>query len=137
MVAEPTTQMPASDQEGGHEETQQEHTRSEETYLVPAVDIYEDDQGLVVLADLPGVQKDALEVRVEQDTLTIQGRAEHLARGNPIYREYELTGFYRRFRLSEAVDTNRIVAELKNGVLRLQLPKAERSQPRRIEVRAS
>jgi HSP20 family protein len=136
MVAEATMQAPAEVQEG-QETTGQEQTRSEETYIVPPVDIYEDGQGLVVLADLPGVDKDALEVRVDKDTLTIQARAHHLVPGNPIYREYELTGFYRRFKLSDAVDTQRIVAELKNGVLRLQLPRAEVAQPRRIEVRAS
>ncbi len=115
----------------------QEPTRAEEAYVPPPVDIYEDDQGLVVLADLPGVEPRGLDVRVDRGVLTIQGRAAHLAAGDPVYREYQLTGFFRQFQLPEEVDSTRISAELKHGVLMLRLPRAERAQPRRIEVRAS
>ena len=114
-----------------------EPTRAEERYVAPPVDIYEDDQGLVVVADLPGVEPGTLDVRVDRGLLTIQGRATHLASADPVYREYELTGFFRQFQLPEEVDPARIAAELTHGVLTLRLPRAERAQPRRIEVRAS
>jgi HSP20 family protein len=114
-----------------------ERTRSEETFLSPAVDIYEDEQGLHVMADLPGVELSAVDVRVEKSVLTIQARAQALLTTEPVHREYALTGFYRQFQLPEEVDTARIAAQLKNGVLTLDLPRMEAAQPRRIEVRAS
>lgn len=114
-----------------------EPTRTEEAYVPPPVDIYEDDQGLVVVADLPGIEPDALDVRADRGVLTIQARAAHLATAEPVHREYQLTGFFRQFQLPEEVDLARIAAELKHGVLTLRLPRAERAQPRRIEVRAS
>src|SRR5918911_52682 len=101
-----------------------ESTRSEERFVAPPVDIYEDDQGLVVVADLPGVDPSALDVRVDRGVLTIQARAgTSTAAGEPVYREYELTGFYRQFQLPDEVDASRIEAELKQGVLRLRLPR--------------
>lgn len=115
----------------------QEPTRSEEAFIPSAVDIYEDDQGLVVLADLPGVEPGALDVRVDNGVLTIQGRTQHFASGTPVYREYELTGFFRQFQLPEEIDQGRIEAELKQGVLTLRLPRAAPAQPRRIVVRAT
>jgi HSP20 family protein len=118
-------------------EEQREPTRSEERFVAPPVDIYEDDQGLVVVADLPGADPGALDVRVERGILTIQARAAtgQAAQGEPVYREYELTGFYRQFQLPEEVDSARIEAELKQGVLTLRLPRAAPAQPRRIQVR--
>jgi HSP20 family protein len=123
-------------------EEQREPTRSEERFVAPPVDIYEDDQGLVVVADLPGADPGALDVRVEHGILTIQARATtgqtaegQAAQGGPVYREYELTGFYRQFQLPEEIDSARIEAELKQGVLTLRLPRAAPAQPRRIQVR--
>lgn len=114
-----------------------ESTRHHERYVAPPVDIYETPEGLVVLADLPGVPQDALDVRVDNNILTIRGHARHTVPGNATYREYELVNFFRQFELSDKVDQNRISAELKCGVLTLQLPKAEEARPRRIEVRAA
>lgn len=114
-----------------------EPTRAEEVYVAPPVDIYEDDQGLVVVADLPGVSPDGLDVRVEQRVLTLLGRPRAAAGGTPLSREYELAGFFRQFQLPEEIDTGRIEADLKQGVLTLRLPRAPAAQPRRIEVRAS
>jgi HSP20 family molecular chaperone IbpA len=132
VVAETTTPSLAQREAGGQEET-----HAEESYVIPPVDIYEEDDGLVILADLPGVSRDSLEVRLDRGILTIQGRAQHLAAGEPIYRDYELTGFFRQFRLSDEVDEERVEAELKHGVLRIRLYRAERAQPKRIEVKAS
>jgi HSP20 family protein len=112
-----------------------EETRSQERYVTPPVDIYETGEGLVVKADLPGVDKENLEVRVENNLLSIRGRATHAAPGDPIYREYGLINFFRQFELNERVDQSKISADLKNGVLTLNLPKAEEAKPRKIDVK--
>jgi len=112
-------------------------TRSEESAVAPPVDIYEDERGLVVVADLPGVDPQAVDVHVDHGILTIQARAAHLLEREPSHREYQLTGFFRQFQLPEEVDSTRIEAQLRNGVLMVTLPRLERAQPRRIEVRAS
>jgi HSP20 family protein len=114
-----------------------EETRSQETYITPPVDIFETAEGLVVKADLPGVSKDALDIRVENNLLTIRAGASHVAPGDPVYREYGLANFFRQFELNERVDQSRISAEFKNGVLTLTLPKAEEAKPKRIDVRVT
>jgi HSP20 family molecular chaperone IbpA len=114
-----------------------EETRSQERYVSPPVDIYETADGLVVLADLPGVAKEGLDLRVENGLLTIRGKAAHAAQGESVYREYELANFFRQFELNDKVDQQNISAELKNGVLTLNLPKAEEAKPRRIDVRVA
>ena len=112
-----------------------EETRSQERYITPPVDIYETQQGLVVKADLPGVAKDSMDVRVENNLLTIRAHAAHVAPGDPIYREFELVNFFRQFELNERVDQAKISAELNYGVLTLNLPKAEEAKPRKIDVK--
>lgn len=114
-----------------------EITRSQERYVTPPVDIYEIQEGLVVKADLPGVAKEGLDVRVENNLLTIRGRVSHTLANEPIYREYELANFFRQFELSEKVDQLKISAELKHGVLTLNLPKAEEAKPRKIDINVS
>ena len=114
-----------------------EETRSQERYITPPVDIYETADGLVVKADLPGVSKEGLDVRVENSLLTIRGQAAHAAPGDPVYREYGLVNFFRQFELNERVDQSKISADLKHGVLTLHLPKAEEAKPRKIEVQVS
>lgn len=119
--------------EGGAVKTQEE-IRAPERHITPPVDIYETHDGLVVLADLPGVPKHGLDVRVEGDMLTIQGRPMMEARGDEVYREYAMKDFFRQFELTDAVDQERINANLQHGVLTLTLPKAEKAKPRRIAV---
>jgi HSP20 family protein len=115
--------------------SRREVTRSQERYVTPPVDIYETAGGLVVKADLPGVEKDNLDLGVENNLLTIRAKPSHASAGEPIYREYELVSYFRQFELNEKVDQSKISAELKHGVLTLQLPKAEEAKPRKIEVR--
>src|SRR5205085_4294212 len=104
-------------------------------FVAPAVDIFESQDGLTVLADLPGVDKDTLELEVKNDLLTIVGKTRHAIPGEPKYKEFELANFFRQFQLADTVDTEKIAAEFKQGVLTLRLPKAEEAKPRRIEVR--
>jgi HSP20 family molecular chaperone IbpA len=114
-----------------------EGTRNQERYITPAVDIYETPEGLTVLADLPGVRQDTLEVRVDNNVLTLRGMSHHIATGDPVYREYELVNFFRQFELGEKIDQSHIAAELKQGVLTVQLPKAPEAKPRTIAVRVA
>ena len=114
-----------------------ERTRSQESFVAPPVDIYETQDGLFVMADLPGVGKDDLDIKVENNVLTIQGRTTHSTPGALIAREYELVGFFRQFELSDKVDQTKISAELKHGVLKLHLPKPEEAKPRKIDVKIS
>jgi HSP20 family protein len=111
-----------------------EGTRTREWYIAPAVDIYEMPEELVVLADLPGVSGENVNVRVDNNILTIQGYSRHMVPGEPMYREYALAHFFRQFELTERIDPAKISAELKHGVLTLHLPKAEAAKPRQIAV---
>ena len=115
-------------------------SRSAETAaLIPAVDVLEDEQGITVKADLPGVSKDNLSVRVDGETLTIEGvvnlgEAQHLEQ---VYAEVRHAQFKRSFALSRDLDTSKIDAAMKDGVLKLRVPKLEQAKPRRIAVRAA
>ncbi|APG28450.1 hypothetical protein A7E78_11680 [Syntrophotalea acetylenivorans] len=111
-----------------------EETRAQNNYLSPAVDIYETEDGLVVMADLPGVDKSGLEINVEQGVLTLEAHASADVAADEISREFALRNFYRQFRLPDSIDANASNAVLKNGVLTLSLPRAAAAKPRRIEV---
>jgi len=103
----------------------------------PAVDILRTDDALTLVADLPGVKKADLEIGIEDGVLTISAPvADVEERHKPLYREYGVGGYLRRFSLSDKIDQARISAELENGVLTVTLPKAERLKPRKIEVTA-
>jgi HSP20 family molecular chaperone IbpA len=106
-------------------------------HMVPPVDVYEDEAGITVLADLPGVSRERLAVRVDGDSLLIEGTAEASGPSNLelLYGEAQPAAYRREFTLSRELDAGRIEAQLKDGVLRLSIPKAEEAKPRRIEVR--
>lgn len=102
----------------------------------PPIDIYESDDGLVLLADLPGVSGNDLEVQVQDNKLTLFGRRqESLDEGTRVvHQEYPSADFLRSFILSEDVDHERISAHISDGVLEIRLPRAAKSIPRRIQV---
>jgi HSP20 family protein len=129
-MAEKTVAMPDTQEMA----TQPEGTRTRERYVSPPVDIYEMPEGLVVIADVPGVTPDHFDVRVDHHILTIRGQAAHGLPGEPTYREYELVNYFRQFELSAKVDESTIVADLKHGVLTLTLSKVADAQPRTIAV---
>ena len=119
--------------------TEKEHLRPGRTY-VPDVDIREDEQALWLWADMPGVTQDQVEVELHDDVLRLEGRVsladyEGLT---PVYTEYNVGNYLRRFTLSNAqhFDRDQISARLDNGVLSVKLPKAEKAKPRRIPVSA-
>ena len=107
------------------------------TPLVPPVDIVEDAEGIVVSADLPGVGKEDVAIAVQGDTLTLEGvvRLGESPSMQSVHAEVGVARYRRSFVLSRDLDTGRIEAEMRNGVLRVRVPKQERAKPRRIDVR--
>jgi len=107
--------------------------------LVPLVDVTEDDAGITLVADLPGASRESLSIGVEGDTLTIEAPVAlgELGSLQAVYAEVRSGRYQRSFTLSRELDSSRIDATLKDGVLTLRLPKLEQARPRRIEVRAS
>ena len=104
--------------------------------FTPPIDIYETDDGLVLMADLPGVSLDSLELQVQDNRLTLLGRVKPQVpeEAESRYREYRVGDFLRSFILSDEVDHDRVTATLNNGVLRVWLPKTRQAQTRRIEI---
>jgi len=116
-------------------EKKQETTVSWRTYL-PVTDIFETDQALTVVLEMPGVGKDAIDVSVEDDVLTIDGRIDYSKYEGlqPVYTEYNVGHYARSFQLSNKIEQGNIHAELKDGVMTLVLPKAEKAKPRKIKI---
>lgn len=110
----------------------------EEPALVPPVDVIEDASGITLYADLPGVPKEKLDVRVDGETLVIEAEMglEMPKELEATHVEVSLPRYRRVFTLSKELDPDRLSAELRNGVLRLQIQKAEHARPKKIEVRA-
>lgn len=106
--------------------------------VLPAVDVFEDASGITLLADMPGVPKDMLELKVEGDSLLIEGSVWPRTPDGleAIYAEVRVPRYRRSFTLSRELDTTRIEANLKDGVLKLRIPKQAHAQPRRIAVTA-
>jgi HSP20 family molecular chaperone IbpA len=115
-----------------------ETTRNGRTF-VPRVDIYETENSVVLLADMPGVDESSVDITLEKNILTINGYADPQAPVNfePAYAEYRVGNFERTFALSDEVDREQIEATVKNGVLRLVMPKAEAAKTRKIAVKAA
>lgn len=113
-------------------------TRSEAA-LMPPVDVIEDPTGITLYADLPGVPKDKLNMQVEADTLTIEGEVSlPIPEGmEASHAEVSVPRYRRVFTLSKELDTEKVAAEFKHGVLKLRIPKAEHAQPRRIEIKVA
>lgn len=130
-IAKQGTQLP--------QQNEQKQQDRREMAMVPAVDVIEDASGITLLADLPGVSKEKLSVQLEPDSLTIEGDvALDMPEGmESSHADVRLPRYRRVFSLSRELDTEHTSAELKNGVLKLRIPKAAHVQPRRIEVRTS
>lgn len=113
-------------------------TEGGEATLLPPVDIYESSAGITIKADLPGVSRDRLTIQVDRDSLTIEGEAAiEMPEGmQALYADLRSTRFRRSFTLSNELAADKITAEMKDGVLTLQVPKRGELQPRKIEVSA-
>jgi HSP20 family molecular chaperone IbpA len=113
-------------------------TQAPQRAVLPAVDVYEDEAGITLLADMPGVPRDQLELKVEGDALSIEGGVRALTPEGleAVYAEVRVPRYRRTFTLSRELDSARIDASLKDGVLTLRIPKQAHAQPRRIDVQA-
>jgi len=105
-------------------------------FFVPQTDIFETNEALTVVLEMPGVNNKSVDVRVENDILTIEGEIDFSKYEGmqPVYTEYNIGNYTRTFELSSKVDQDRISAELKDGVMTVVLPKAEKAKPRKIAV---
>lgn len=110
-------------------------TTKHEKYFIPAVDIFESEDDVTVIAEMPGVTADEIEVTLEDDVLTLRGRNKtEESSGKILLQEYEPGNYQRRFTVAETIDQEKIKASMNNGMLRITLPKAEPAKPRKIEV---
>ena len=131
MAKEPTLQV---------QEKKELAAKGEKTvparYYMPATDIYETDEALTVVMEVPGVERKDIEVNIENDMLKVEGRIDFSKYEGlePLYTEYNVGHFSRAFTLSNKVDQQQIGANIEDGVLTLTLPKAKEAQPRRIKI---
>lgn len=109
---------------------------SDKPMFSPIVDIWETETGLMLLADMPGVSPEELSVDLQDNTLTISGRVAPQPEGRKnLIREFEIGNFYRQFSLAENIDQAAITASLKDGILKLELPRVAPALPRKIEIK--
>ena len=108
----------------------------ERPWVTPRVDIYENDNELLLLADVPGVAKDGLMINLDKEQLTIEGHLEEASPDEALGREFTSFDYRRSFAVPVGIDAGKISADLKDGVLSLHLPKSEALKPRQIEVKA-
>jgi HSP20 family molecular chaperone IbpA len=101
----------------------------------PGVDLFEGEHGFVLLADMPGVTADGIEVHFDRDRLIIRGHMQ-AASATPAYAEYEARDYLRTFQVLDEIDTDKVQAKLVDGVLQLELPKSPRNQARKIPIQS-
>ena len=133
------TRSSANVPESGGARQQAQQQQAQQRFVIPPVDVFENESSITLLADLPGVTRDQLQVRVDGDTLVLEATAATSGPENMqlVYGEAQCPAYRRQFTLSRELDTTRIEAQLRDGVLRLTLPKAEEARPRRIQVQVS
>ncbi len=106
--------------------------------FIPAVDIYESENSLTLVADMPGVPQESIDIDLDADQLTIRGTVpQQEEKGKVLFKEYAYGDYYRQFTLSSDIDREKIQASMKDGVLKLVLPKAEAAKPRKISITSS
>ena len=117
-------------------EDQRPERVAERPSLAPRVDVFENKDELLLIADLPGVSEANLTIHLDNEELTIEGRPDEDRTESSLQREFRMLDYRRRFVVPAGIDRNKINAELTNGVLRLHLPKSDALKPRRIDVKA-
>ena len=114
-----------------------EETRASERYIRPAVNIFETEEGLSMIADIPGADKDTLDINVDKGILTLNAPVSHSMPGRLLYAEFECSHYYRQFSIPETLDHEKAKADFSCGVLTLRVPLAERAKPRKIEIKVA
>ncbi len=115
--------------------------KAERTYdrkvFTPAVDIYETNEAIVLIAEMPGVDEKSIDVTLDNDVLTLRGKVDYnVPEGfDLVYNEYEIGDYERSFTVNEAIDIDKIEAEYHNGVLKVTLPKAEPVKAKKVQVK--
>ena len=118
------------------EEKNIEKTR-EMNEMTPAVDIYENDDEILLLVDMPGVVKEDIKVDIDNGTLSIAGIRKLKTEGVANYEEFTDVEYVRSFSVPQTIEVDKVEAELKNGILKLHLPKSEAVKPRQIEIKTA
>lgn len=118
-----------------HESGQPERVQQRPS-MAPRVDIFENDQEVLLIADLPGVEKEHLNINVEKDQLTLWGGRRQEVVGTPLSGEFMDIDYHRAFIVPPGIDVDKISADLRQGVLYLHLPKSEAVKPRQITVKS-
>lgn len=113
-----------------------EEALEKESWVAPLVDIYETNDDYFLVANMPGVEKEDVKVKIEEGDLVIMGRVNFLGEMKKKYlmKEIDSSNYYRKFKLSESVDNDKINAKMENGRLNVHLPKVERIKPKTIEI---
>jgi HSP20 family molecular chaperone IbpA len=134
-----TTAVASKEQTSREDVARRDQAERQSEALIPPVDVIEDSGGITLRADLPGVPKDKVGLHIEADTLTIEGdMSVAVPEGmQASYAEVSVPRFRRVFTLSKELDTGKVSAEFKHGVLTLRIPKAEHAQPRKIDIRVA
>jgi len=112
-------------------------TTKPEKQFIPAVDIFENNEQVTIIAEMPGVPLESINVNLEDDLLTITGdrQPEELQEARPLLREYEIGHYHRRFTLAETIEQEKVQASLNEGMLTIILPKTAPAKPRKIEIK--
>ena len=105
--------------------------------VVPLVDIYENDEEILLRTDMPGVEKKDVTINIDNGKLALSGIRKFESKGSAQWEEFGNVEYQRTFSVPQTIDVNKIIAELKNGVLSLHLPKSEAAKPRQIEIKTA
>ncbi len=122
-----------------NQEVVTQENKAEVATITPATDIYESKEGVTLYMDLPGVSKKSLDIDVDQDVLTIKGEINLATKENmqPTYIDVRANVFERRFTLGEELDSHKIEATLEQGALKLTIPRLEKHQPKKINIKVA
>ncbi|MDJ0623246.1 MAG: Hsp20/alpha crystallin family protein [Desulfocapsaceae bacterium] len=118
------------------EESMPDRRRSELPTITPLVDIYENDEEILLHADMPGINKDDININIDNGRLVLSGIRRLEKTGAASWEEFGDAEYRRIFSVPQTIDTTRVNAELKDGVLKLKMPKFEKAKPRQIEIKA-
>ncbi len=135
MAVEKMTENPVA--ENSENLVRHESTESQENFITPAVDIFETENGLTLVADMPGLEKDHVNISIDNDILTIRGNYKQSVEREFLWQEFNTMSYFRQFTLGRKIDQESITADYRHGVLSVSLPLAEEAKPRQVHVNIS